>query len=131
NIVVRFALVHVGIRRARYARSNSQEMSWITSGMTQSDVNNLMSQNTWTDFKGNQQTDVLFPIMQSDLQPGQTTLHNQNLFDWQGITGFRQADLNLLANYIGQRAYLPMFAPAVPDYSGGGNNYVASVKNPG
>jgi len=109
---------------------------WINEGLSTDDIRALQQKNTFNDIKGTTWTDNLFPIKPSDLggvDPDTgialDTLHNQQLMDWQGTTGFKSADLGELEAYLGTKAFLPLFDPANGQV--GKNNYSATTKQRG
>jgi hypothetical protein len=78
----------------------SQEESWVSNGMSPSDLSALQGAN-------------LVPLSQ----------HPANTWDWQGSTGFTESLINTVNNYPGKTFLLPLFQP----YNSSDSNYQAGV----
>jgi Flp pilus assembly protein TadG len=103
--------------------------NWINNGLSANDIRSLTAPFTFTASNGVSYTDNLYPIKASDVTPG-TIQHDTALFDWQGITGLKDSDMQQLTQYVGKVAYLPLFSPAALP-GANKNAYVASLKNEG
>jgi hypothetical protein len=103
--------------------------NWIN-GLSQSDINALMTPQTVTTSTGATITDNLYPITSADATGTDLNSHSPYAFDWQGITGLKTTDLAALSNFVGSNGYLPLFAPESWVTSGPNQTYVSATKYP-
>ena len=96
--------------------------SWITSGLTQSDVQNLLS-NSASD-----QT-PLIPLSSHNqtITPAAST-DGLGSWNWVGDTGMKTSVEHTLENYIGDTYLLPLFTP-LNDGTAKGSTYTAGIGN--
>ena len=82
--------------------------SWITSGLTQSDLQTLQS-NSASD------ETPLIPLSSHNqsIQPSAST-DGMGSWNWVGDTGMKTSDIHTLSNYVGDRFLLPLFTPLDP-----------------
>lgn len=92
--------------------------SWITSGLTQPDVQNLMNNSA------NDQT-PLIPLSQhnQNILPSNST-DGMGSWNWVGDTGMKTSVLHTLEGYVGSTFLLPLFKPLDPG-TANGSNYTA------
>jgi hypothetical protein len=96
--------------------------SWITSGLTQSDVQNLLSNSA------SGQT-PLIPLSQhnQNILPGSST-DGMGSWNWIGDTGLKTSVLHTLSGYVGNTYLLPLFKP-LDDGTAPGAVYTAGNGN--